>query len=247
MSKSWVVYRHTDPNGKVYIGITCSVRPEYRWSHGMKYKDQPTFFRAIVKYGWDNFTHEVFYRGLEYEDACKEEIALIAKHNSCDRAHGYNVLPGGDSILPYDKRHISDEKKAELSARRSEIMKEKWRDPVFREKTVNSLRESAKRPEYRKRVSEGLKQSLQNEELRKQRSENMKKRFENDEYRKRCIGNLMKHKEKVMKKVRCVETGEVFDSVTDAANKYGISTTKIYKYINLQRTKRKTNRYTGSM
>lgn len=229
MSKSWVVYRHTDPNGKVYIGITCSARPEYRWSHGMKYKDQPTFFRAIVKYGWDNFTHEILYSGLEYEEACATEVRLIAEHNSCDRKHGYNILPGGDSVLPYSERKVSDEKKAELSARRSEIMKAKWADPEFREKTVNSLRESAKRPEYRKRVSDGLKLALQNEELKKQRSENMKKRFEDAEYRESCINNLMEHQEKIKRKVRCVETDETFDSVVDAAREYGISTTKIYK------------------
>lgn len=229
MGKSWVVYRHTDPNGKVYIGITCASNPEYRWSHGMKYKDQPTFFRAIVKYGWDNFNHEILYRGLEYEDACETEIRLIAEHNSTDRKHGYNVSLGGESVIPYEKRKISDEKKAEMNAIRSEIMKEKWKDPEFREKTVNSLRESAKRPEYRKRVSDGVKLALQDEELRKQRSETMKRRMDNEEYRAACVNNLMEHQDKIKKKVFCVETGETFDSVTDAAREYGISTTKIYK------------------
>ena len=31
--KSYTVYKHTSPSGKVYIGITCR-KPEYRWNHG---------------------------------------------------------------------------------------------------------------------------------------------------------------------------------------------------------------------
>lgn len=50
--KSYTVYRHTSPSGKVYIGITCR-KPEYRWNHGKGYKeiDQPVLYRAIKKYG----------------------------------------------------------------------------------------------------------------------------------------------------------------------------------------------------
>lgn len=50
--KSYTVYRHISPSGKVYIGITC-MKPEYRWNHGKEYKeiDQPVFSRAIKKYG----------------------------------------------------------------------------------------------------------------------------------------------------------------------------------------------------
>lgn len=36
--KSYTVYKHTSPSGKVYIGITCR-KPEYRWNHGKGYKE----------------------------------------------------------------------------------------------------------------------------------------------------------------------------------------------------------------
>ena len=76
--KLYTVYKHTSPSGKVYIGITCR-KPEYRWNHGRGYKeiDQPLFYRAIKKYGWDNITHEILYSGLQEKDAKNLEISLI--------------------------------------------------------------------------------------------------------------------------------------------------------------------------
>ena len=73
----YTVYKHTSPSGKVYIGITKR-KPEYRWNKGKGYrKDQLLFYRAIKKYGWDNFTHEILYTGLSEKDAKNIEISLI--------------------------------------------------------------------------------------------------------------------------------------------------------------------------
>lgn len=60
---NYIVYRHTSPNGKVYIGIT-SRKPEQRWKNVNGYKDSPKFYNAIKKYGWDNFKHEILFDGL---------------------------------------------------------------------------------------------------------------------------------------------------------------------------------------
>ena len=73
----YTVYKHTSPSGKVYIGITKR-KPEYRWNKGKGYrKDQLLFYRAIKKYGWGNFTHEILYTGLSEKDAKNIEISLI--------------------------------------------------------------------------------------------------------------------------------------------------------------------------
>ena len=72
----YCVYKHTAPNGKVYIGIT-SQDVLARWNHGNGYKNNKHFFSAIVKYGWDNIRHEILYDDLTKEDACKKEIGLI--------------------------------------------------------------------------------------------------------------------------------------------------------------------------
>lgn len=87
------VYKHTCPNGKVYIGMT-QLAVERRWKSGGGYKAM-LFGRAIAKYGWDNITHEVLAVSLSKQQAEKLEIALILKFNSSSPACGYNVDNGG--------------------------------------------------------------------------------------------------------------------------------------------------------
>lgn len=92
----WFVYKHTTPSGKVYIGIT-SKSPKRRWNSGHGYKHCKGFWNAIVKYGWQNITHEVLYDGLTKEEAERYERELIKSHRSTDCRFGYNILPGGDA------------------------------------------------------------------------------------------------------------------------------------------------------
>ena len=93
---NYVVYKHTSPNGKVYIGITMK-KPEYRWNNGRGYKTNKHFYNAILKYGWDNFQHDIVASGLTKEEACKMEQELIAKHDSTNTSKGYNQSIGGES------------------------------------------------------------------------------------------------------------------------------------------------------
>lgn len=93
--RCYSVYKHTNlTNGKVYIGITS--RPvEERWNEGRDYKTSHYFYRAIQKYGWNGFAHEVLYTNMAKEDAERKEIELIAfyRESVCGC---YNILPGGN-------------------------------------------------------------------------------------------------------------------------------------------------------
>ena len=95
-AKSWIVYKHTSPSNKVYIGIT-SKAPNDRWASGFGYEHQVYFFRAIVKYGWINFSHDILFEGLTKEEAEAKEVELIAQYNSADLNFGYNIDLGGDN------------------------------------------------------------------------------------------------------------------------------------------------------
>ena len=114
MENTYCVYKHTVPNGKVYIGITCR-NPEVRWrKDGSGYKSSPYFYSAIKKYGWENIKHEIIETGLCRDSACEEEKRLIAQHNSSDRSFGYNQTFGGDvglKITEEIKQKISEAKK----------------------------------------------------------------------------------------------------------------------------------------
>lgn len=94
--RKWCVYCHTNKvNGKKYIGIT-SKTPNRRWGkEGIYYKTQ-FFYRAIQKYGWDTFEHEILYKELKEQDAKNKEIELIKKYNTKNREYGYNLTDGGD-------------------------------------------------------------------------------------------------------------------------------------------------------
>ena len=64
------IYKHTltldcPHKGWSYIGQTDNAEPNTRWQNGLGYKHCTVFWRAIQKYGWDNFSHEIIEDGLE--------------------------------------------------------------------------------------------------------------------------------------------------------------------------------------
>lgn len=97
MKNNYTVYRHTSPSGKSYIGITQQ-QPEQRWQGGLGYRHNEYFFRAILKYGWENFTHEILCSGLNREAACWLESALIEAGGCNDKRYGYNITSGGENF-----------------------------------------------------------------------------------------------------------------------------------------------------
>ncbi len=111
-SKKYIVYMHKNKiNNKVYIGITCQ-KANYRWGAGSGYKQQPKFYRAICKYGWNNFEHIILFNNLTFEEAKQKEIEMIDKHNAFTKQYGYNATKGGEGSngIP-----CSEEKKNKIS------------------------------------------------------------------------------------------------------------------------------------
>lgn len=102
----YLVYKHTFPNNKVYIGIT-SQSVERRWRNGNGYHHNLHFAFAIKKYGWENVKHEILFSGLTKEEAEAKEIELIAFYHSNDREFGYNNDSGGNA----NKEHSEETKK----------------------------------------------------------------------------------------------------------------------------------------
>ena len=100
--RKYFVYKHTVPNGKVYIGITCCESVELRWFGGWGYNQNYAFYEDIKKYGWDNITHEILYQDLSPKDARDVEMQLIKEYSSTDPQYGYNRDKGGKiSTTPY--------------------------------------------------------------------------------------------------------------------------------------------------
>ena len=60
----WSIYRHIAPDGKSYIGQTIQSVDD-RWDDGFGYlKTKTKFAKAIIKFGWDAFRHEILERDI---------------------------------------------------------------------------------------------------------------------------------------------------------------------------------------
>lgn len=115
---TWSVYRHENTvNRKIYFGITSQI-PKRRWAKGTGYRNQPYFYRAIEKYGWDKFEHKVLFQGLSEKEAKQIEIELIAQYDSTNPLIGYNLSIGGEggsglvgeNACHFGKRHSAETK-----------------------------------------------------------------------------------------------------------------------------------------
>ena len=111
MQKKYKIYKYTAPNGKIYIGQTCNSLKRRAGNHGEGYVECPLFYKAIKKYGFENFKSEIIADGLTLDEANWLEKYLIAYYHSAERKYGYNLSHGGDGILGYS----SPEKNAKIS------------------------------------------------------------------------------------------------------------------------------------
>lgn len=113
--KYWV-YIHTCPNGKKYVGVTTRENPEIRWYRGKGYILNNHFYSAILKYGWNNITHEVFEVESK-EEMYRKEIELISFYHSNDPEYGYNNSSGGEggAAGSHKGKHLSEEHRRKIS------------------------------------------------------------------------------------------------------------------------------------
>lgn len=106
-NKGYYVYKHTSPSNKVYIGITKNIKQ--RWgANGKHYIKNEYFTRAINKYGWNNFKHEILFDNLSINEAKQKEIELIAYYDSTNPSKGYNISLGGDIMSESSRIKLSN-------------------------------------------------------------------------------------------------------------------------------------------
>lgn len=146
---NYKVYVHTNLiNNKKYVGITSKSKPEHRWNSGRGYQDNPHFYAAIQKYGWDNFSHEILYDGLTRSEATEKEKSMIAELHTQDTAYGYNMTTGGEGTPGFIP---SAETRAKLSlARRKENLSAKTL-----QRRSDGLRGRKFTEEHKKKIGDG--------------------------------------------------------------------------------------------
>ena len=185
---SYWVYIHTcKANGKKYVGVTGR-NPESRWKEGRGYKTNKHFYSAILKYGWDNFQHEVFEVDSK-EEMYRKEVELISFYHSNDPEFGYNNSSGGEYS------HLGCKHSEETRKKLKEANKKKWSDPEYRRKLSEASKAHTHTEETKRRMSETAKERWSDPEVRRKRSEANKKSHSDPEVRRK-ISEALKGKEK---------------------------------------------------
>ena len=205
------VYKHTFPNGKVYIGITKEA-PHERWKNGRGYSSQVRMIRAITKYGWDNIKHEVLVSSITKEEAERAEIELIALYDSTNPANGYNVFPGGNLRPP-----TSEETKEKLRA--ANLGKVRPADVCEK---ISRTTKGAGAYWYGKHHTDETRKKISNS--RKGRGCGV---TFTQERRAKISEKQMGNQNAPQKATRCIETGNVYRSAREAARQTGIGPAQI--------------------
>ena len=122
------IYKHTFPDGKVYIGCT-SVRPELRYGRdGEGYSNQKKLWDAIQECGWVNVQHEILRRTSDREQAGALEQAYIQEYDSTNPDRGYNTRSGGlgrpmGELPPGTGQKISEGKTGAVSVHKDGLIR----------------------------------------------------------------------------------------------------------------------------
>lgn len=245
MNNNYTVYMHKNKiNGKVYIGQTCQ-KVEYRWNNGKGYDTCPLFFHAIQKYGWDNFEHIILESNLIKEEANIREQYYISLYKSNNRNFGYNIQSGGNNHTVTDeskeksRQHAQEQwKNKEFRKFQSQRMKQLWQNEEYREKQRLSRKPHTVTPENRQKMLDGYQRYLQEhghpyegKHRPKETCEKISSKMTGENNHRFGIAVSQEIKDKKRKtyienghgtKVRCIETGEIFFTITDAAKWCGL-------------------------
>lgn len=212
---NYTVYMHRNKiNGKLYIGQTCQI-PEKRWDNGKGYETSTRFFNAILKYGWDNFEHIIIKQNLSQNEANELEIQLIKQYQTQDEKYGYNITSGGNNYSH------SEETKKKIGQSNSIALKGK------KHSSEQNIKMSQKfsgkgNPFYGKHHSEETKEKIS--QSRKGKTAGEKHPMYGKKHSEESLKKISEHRQgKAGKRVLCINTGEIFNCMMDAARWCGLS------------------------
>lgn len=204
---SFCVYKHTAPNGKIYIGIT-SQKPSERWGNGCNYSANRYFYRAIKKYGWEQFRHEILFDGLTKEEAEKKEVELISSLRATDPKVGYNSRNGG-SVCGFSEQAIERMREAHRGKPNTPEQRAKISAALKGRKISSGTLGCKFREETRRKMSEAQRGKILTEETKHKISCS----------RSGIMTGSANHKSK---KVQNIDTGVIYASQHIASKECGI-------------------------
>jgi group I intron endonuclease len=213
MNERYSVYMHVSPSHKIYIGITCQEDLNRRWQNGTGYRTQQKFYRAIKKYGWDNFKHVILAQGLTKEEAEQREIDLIKQFDSTNPQNGYNIENGGNVTGTH-----SEETKLKISMAQRGSKNHAYGKPS----PTRGKKASQEAVEKNRLAHTGKTPWNKGKKLSEEQKKNMGRYIRTKESLEKQTANLRR-------KVLCVETGVIYPSCQQAGLENGINRGSISK------------------
>lgn len=207
-------------NGKKYIG-------QHKGKANDNYLGSGKLIQqAIKKYGKENFKKEILEFCSSQEETNEKEKFYIQSYNAVEDENFYNILEGGNNnsanFVKWRQEHPE-----EYQEQQKEKLKkaQQWQEEHSKE--MLRMRQNSIKKAHQW-------QEAHPEEVKKQREECAKKmqqwRKEHPEQaRQMSQETIKKAQEARKKKIECITTGEVFNSLTEAANKYKISVANLSK------------------
>lgn len=222
----YCVYKHTCPNGKIYIGIT-SQKVERRWNNGNGYKQNEYFTNAIRKYGWENIKHDILFTNLTKYQAEEKEIELINQYKSNQKEFGYNILDGGNA---------SDGLSQESIQKMSLSQKKLWQNEEYKKHMRDVHKGKKATEETKKKMSLSNNKYWLGKHLPEEAVAKMRNKLKGREPWNKGTKGIMKANKtsfkkgeihSITKKIICIETGIIYNSINEASRTLNINATCI--------------------
>lgn len=239
MENNYYIYKHTAPNGKVYIGQTCQKLDKRFGKNGCNYKGCTLFYNAIQKYGFDNFKHEVIFDGLTKIEANEKEIDLIREYRSNEREFGYNIQGGGNNSGSPSEESGKKMSEWQIGKVLSEDTKKKISDSRIGQKDSIETRIKKSNGHKGKSLSEETKLKLSKSRAEKVTDEQIERvrkigRSNKGRTLSKETRNKMSdaHKGIGSKRILCIETNILYSSISEASKCTNINRQNIGKVCN---------------
>jgi len=189
-------------NWKMYVGQTTRDKYRVRMNHHFSSSGGGTTImsHAIRKYGKDGFEIVTLEEGIQTQEELDSRESYYIDYYNTFSKNGYNMTTGGQGS-PGAKR--SESAKKAIS---------KHNPRYWKGKNLTD--------ECKAKISQTLTGKVQSEETKAKRAESLKKAWAEGRHKDKHSEEskrLISKNNKMKKKVRCIETCEVFDSITLAS------------------------------
>jgi len=141
------IYKLTSPSGKVYIGRTNDFNRrmiEHKFNSEKRYKEKYDYalYKAIRKYGWNNFEKNILFETSDLEVLKKVEEEFILAYDAVKR--GYNNIYGSDGGDVYKDNPERLQRMKKINSEKFSGEKNPMYGKTHSDETLKKLQQKAK-------------------------------------------------------------------------------------------------------